>query len=206
MKKIKTKIPVSKILLGVFSVSFAILLALVLNEWREKTANEKLAKESLVKIRKELSSNYDIVWNNLDKNRKIVENQKKAYLKIITKLENEPSHAAADLIQSEFPFSFMTETIKETAWNSANLTHAVEYLDFDIVELLSATYESQDSYSRWNEKVLERLSSPDLFKKETIKAELLSYFMLLEMYFQMSESLVEEYEVCLKEINPASVQ
>ena len=37
-------------------------------------------------------------------------------------------------------------------------------------------------------------------KKETMKSELQAYFMKLKMYFQLTESLIDDYERCLKEI------
>ena len=86
----------------------------------------------------------------------------------------------------------------KTAWNSSNLTNAVIYIDFDLIQLLSGTYETQGLYSRVNENILERLFSPGLFKQETMKSELQAYFMKLKMYFQVTDSLIKDYELCLK--------
>ncbi|NOX88305.1 MAG: hypothetical protein GXO77_04705 [Calditrichaeota bacterium] len=201
MKELKKKISVSQLLLEMFSVIFAILLALAVNEWRTVRANENLADEALKKIKKEISSNLEIVKKTLELNRNIKERQKKAFINIRKEILSSSSDNIDKQIRLKFPFAFMTEPVKKTAWNSANLTHAVEYLDFNIVEVLSSTYEGQERYSRFNEKILEKLSSPGLFKKETMISEFQSYFMRLEMYFQITESLIENYELCLKKID-----
>ncbi|MFQ6606668.1 MAG: hypothetical protein ACE5DP_03315 [Fidelibacterota bacterium] len=192
MREITNKLYISKILLEVFSVTFAVLLALGVNEWRNIRANEKLANEALENIRKELSSNLDVVKEMLLLNKEIVKRQKEAFARIKEKPDSDIS---------EFPFAFMVQSVKKTAWNSSNLTSAVRYLDFNLVQHLSETYEGQELYSKVNENILERLSSPGLFKRETMKPELQAYFMKLEMYFQIAESLIKNYELCLEKIN-----
>lgn len=200
MKKVKNRISISKILLEIFSVSFAVLLALGVNEWRNIRANEKLANEALENIRKEILSNLDIAKETLTLNKEIVKKQKMAFLSIKKEIDSNISNSIENDVHSRFPFSFMFSPIKKTAWNSSNLTNAVIYLDFDLVQLLSETYENQELYSRVNENIVERFFSPGVFKKETMKAELQAYFMKSNMYFQVTESLINDYERCLKEI------
>ncbi|NOZ62371.1 MAG: hypothetical protein GXO74_11905 [Calditrichaeota bacterium] len=191
----------SKFLLEMFSVIFAILLALVVNEWRTSHANKILAHEALLKIRREISSNHEIVHKLLNMNKLVKKNQLKAYNAIKKEIRTNSSHNIEDHIKQKFPFQFMTQALKKTAWNSSNLTHAVEFFDFSIVEVLSETYEDQKLHTRVNEKILDRLASPGLFKKETMISEMSSFFMLLEMYFQITESLLKEYENCLRVID-----
>ena len=143
MKDIKKKIPISRLLFEMFSVIFAILLALAANEWRTIRTNEKLANEALKKISKEIVSNLEIVKETLNSNRSIKEKQWKAYLNLKKEIDNYSSTNVDEQIGAKFPFAFMTKSIKKTAWNSANLTHAVEYLDFNIVEVLSGTVNIQ---------------------------------------------------------------
>lgn len=200
MKKAKNRIPFSKILLEIFSVSFAILLALGVNEWRNVRANERLANEALENIRKEILSNLDIAKETLALNKEIVEKQKKAFLNIKKEMDSNVSNGIENPVNSKFPYTFMVSPVNKTAWNSSSLTNAVIYIDFDLIQLLSGTYETQGLYSRVNENILERFFSPGLFKKETMIAELQAYFMKLKMYFQVTESLIDDYERCLKEI------
>ncbi len=200
MKKVKNRISVSKILLEIISVSFAVLLALGVNEWRNIRANERLANEALENIRKEILSNLDIAKETLTLNKEIVKKQKVAFLSIKKEIDSNIPNSIENDVHSRFPFSFKFSPTKKTAWNSSNLTNAVTYLDFDLVQLLSETYETQELYSRVNENILERLFSPGLFMKKTISAELQAYFMKLKMYFQVTESLIDDYELCLKEI------
>ena len=195
------KFSISKILLEMFSVVFAIILALGVNEWRESAANKKLARGALIKIENEIKSNRDIVKKMLAHNRKYAEKQKIAFESIKEEIKKRKANKTEEQILSKFPFAFMTQTVKNTAWHSANLTHAVEYLDFSIVEALSATYGAQESYSRFNESMLEKLASPGLFRKETMISEFQAYFQSQEMYFQITESLIEDYENCSKVIN-----
>ena len=200
MKKSKNKISVSKILLEIFSVSFAVLLALGVNEWRNNRANERLANEALENIKKEILSNLDIAKETLALNKEIVEKQKKAFISIKKEIESNISNGIENDVHSKFPFTFKFSPVKKTAWNSSNLTNAVIYIDFDLIQLLSETYETQGLYSRVNENIVERFASPGLFMQKTISAELQAYFMKIKMYFQVTEALIDNYERCLIEI------
>ena len=200
MKKSKNKISVSKILLEIFSVSFAVLLALGVNEWRNNRANERLANEALENIKKEILSNLDIAKETLALNKEIVEKQKKAFISIKKEIESNISNGIENDVHSKFPFTFKFSPVKKTAWNSSNLTNAVIYIDFNLIQLLSETYETQGLYSRVNENIVERFASPGLFMQKTISAELQAYFMKIKMYFQVTEALIDNYERCLIEI------
>ena len=142
----------------VFSVVFAVLLALGLNSWREERKNIQLGKKAVASIVLEMKSNIaeldDAITNfniRLDS----------------LKLQQERLKNGSD---EESSFGYDHPVLNKTAWNTANITQAVQYMDTKLVMDISEIYIVQDMYTDLGFSYFKVLTDVDFCNKENIRA------------------------------------
>ncbi len=137
----KPRIAWRPLLLEAFFVVLGVVLALAANEWREYRNHQRHAAQALSSIREELSVN-----------RRAVESALRYHLHLSDTLrfflpprEGAPPARVPD--SRLFSRGFVDPaTILSTAWEVANATDAVSYMEYDDLLLLSRTYADQRSY------------------------------------------------------------
>lgn len=204
MKKVKEmvdKVPFGKISLEIFSIVFAILFALAINEWNDNRNNQKLAKESLENIKTELQENLKIVSDLLTKNVENYKNQQKAFINLKNDLSKKDSNLDAEQLISKFPLNFEVNNGRKTAWQTAGLTQAIRYFKPDITQRLSGIYERQDDFFNLSNQLLNMYASPRLYDTNTMNSQLQACFSKYTMYFSLGQNLVDSYQKCLEHIN-----
>jgi hypothetical protein len=182
------KISITHFIVEVFSVVFAVLLALGVNEWRESNNNEDLATEALSKVIQEIESNQ----NRLSK---VLLNHKNIITEIdtvISKLKRKDDIVGFGDIIFEAP--------SRTAWDAAVLTAAVNYLDYDMVEKITSVYSTQKVYTDVSDRVFQELVFfvPDKGREEMVKQFTKQKIYVMNL-ISIEEQLSEEYSKFLDE-------
>ena len=125
----------SRILIEFLSISFAVFLALLVNQWKENRHNKKLAEISLKNIRLEITNN-----------KSTVEEMLPTHKKIMTKLDSLEKLAENNVNIDSCDLNINFQIISNTAWDAALLTQAIAYIDLETVMEISMLYKLQDYY------------------------------------------------------------
>ena len=178
----------TNILTEVFSVVFAVLLALGVNEWRTSKNNEELGSEAFKKIVTEVKRNKDKVDSLLQNHKKILADIDS----VIARLKRKDNNLSFGQIIFETPSS--------TAWEAAKLTSAINYLDYDKVEKITSVYATQKTYSDVSDKVFGELVFfvPDS-DREVMRKQMYKQKVYLYNFISIEEQLIKEYETFLEE-------
>jgi hypothetical protein len=181
------KLPLTNILVEVFSVVLAVLLALGVNEWRTNKNNEDLGAEAYEKVVKEVERNR----SKLDT---LLANHKKILVEIdsvISKLKRNSNEISFGQINFETPSS--------TAWEAAKLTAAVNYLEYDRVEMITSVYSTQKVYSDVSDRIFQELV---FFVPDKDREKMINQFFKQKVYLNnlilIEEQLIQEYKKFLE--------
>ena len=173
------------------SVSFAVLIALLVNQWREDHNNGKLAEKAIYNIRQELQENKEVMDILIPSHKSILSHIDS----IIGRKEN--YNSTVDSI-----ISIDVALISSSAWEMAEITNAIFYLNFDDANKMAKVYNLQsyyesiikqfilkNSFSYQSDQDLEFLRNNKQFLETIIPLEedLQNYFNLL-----LKNVLVEE--------------
>ena len=167
------------------------LIALLVNQWREDHNNGKLAEKAIYNIKQELQENKDAMAILIPSHKSILSQIDS----IIVRKENDNSTANSII-------SIDVTLISSSAWEMAEITNAIFYLDFDDANKMAKVYNLQsyyesiikqfilkNSYSYQSDQDLEFLRNNKQFLETIIPLEedLQNYFNLL-----LKNVLVEE--------------
>jgi len=178
------KIPFQKLLIEVFSIVLAVLLALGVNQWREQEANEALARTALANVASELESN----------------------LKLLT-LINTNNAAALESIsdqEDDEPVVFVPGLqLQEIAWESLLSTGVSTYVDYSTILMISETYSIQDVYKGLGAQVTQAEMTATAFSvamgtvvdDRILRSEFVGYF---ELLVQIELQLLESYGLAME--------
>ena len=185
------RLNIQRLIFEFISVSFAVLIALLVNQWREDHNNGKLAEKAIYNIKRELQENKDVMANLIPSHKSTL-----AHIdSVIGRKENNIS--TVDSI-----ISIDVTLISSSAWEMAKITNAIFYLDFDDANKMAKVYNLQsyyesilkqfilkNSYSYQSDQDLEFLKNNKQFLETIIPLEegLQNYFNLL-----LKNVLVEE--------------
>ena len=180
-----SKINFSKIIFEFISVSFAVLFAILLNQWREDRNNKDLAQKAIVNVREEFIENKEILV-------KFIPNHKSILVEIDSVI-NSSDKDNVPVIKN-----ININLINSSAWEMAKITNAVYYLDFDIVNNLSKIYKLQAYYeSIVKQYILKNAAS---YQLETDKKYLLDTKRFLETIIPLEVDLVGYYNLMLDKV------
>ena len=185
------RLNIQRLIFEFISVSFAVLIALLVNQWREDHNNGKLAEKAIYNIKQELHENKDVM--------DILIPSHKSTLSHIDSIigRKEKNISSVDSI-----ISIDVTLISSSAWEMAEITNAIFYLDFDDANKMAKVYNLQsyyesiikqfilkNSYSYQSDQDLEFLRNNKQFLETIIPIEedLQKYFRLL-----LKNVLVEE--------------
>ncbi|MGW8265871.1 MAG: hypothetical protein ACWGSQ_05845 [Longimicrobiales bacterium] len=134
-------------------VVFAVIVALGVDEWRESRQNAELAERALAGIAAEIESN----------RRELVENGE-ANQALLTRVRE----AARDsVLPDDFNVTFEYSLISASAWETAQVTRATQFIPLDRVQTLAKLYGLQALYQASQDKVMDFiLSVGDLADRE----------------------------------------
>jgi len=183
--RLMEKLP--ELLLEAASVVFAVLLALAVDEWHETRSQTALAERARAGILEEIRINQTELRNIRDNNR--------ALLKRIedTRSRLEQKQNAA------LQFHFEIALLSSAAWNTAQMTQAANYLDFEWLRRVSNVYELQDLYVTSQSAVVDRLSGISEILEDDPRRMLDIIAERLRVALKVQDSLLEEYGKVLEQ-------
>ncbi|MCP4660296.1 MAG: hypothetical protein GY856_33260 [bacterium] len=127
------------------SVVFAVLVALAVDEWRDNRANAQLATRARASIIEEIRANRADLSESREDNQAILASIDQALSKIDTD----------ETVQVNVDFS--VSLLSSSAWETAQMTRSVHFLEYEWLAKISTLYELQEFY-------------------EDLQSELVSYF------------------------------
>jgi len=129
------KLNIRRLIFEFISVSFAVMSALLVNQWKEGYDNRKLAERAICNIKQELHENKDVLANLIQYHKSVL-----SQLDSII-ANNENNCSSADSI-----ISINVTLISSSAWEMAKITNAIFYIDFDNANKLAKVYKLQAYY------------------------------------------------------------
>lgn len=184
------KLPFTNLLIESFSVIFAVLLALFVNEWREDISDKRAAADALDKIVIEIKENKSNLENSIDVHKKTISD-----LKQLVKI------AGGNVPDSIFQ-GYNFELMKKISWEAAVLTDVIHNLDFKLVSKLSGIYAEQDFYSSLINKMMDRIVFESKYSNND---ELVSTLKNHQKYFsvllEIEQQLIAKYTSFLENQN-----
>ncbi len=185
------KIPFKRVLLEIISVVFAVLLALGVNEWRKNLENEQLSRQALVNIVLEIEANKSDIVNGLAEHKQL-----STYLDSTLKAYKEVEKGESNAVKKSFRFSYEHSVLNSTAWNSAQITQAVKFMDYETISALSTIYELQAIYKDHGKEVIAAMGKVAYHEAE-FKSFLKANIFNVRISINIEESLVEAYDAFL---------
>ena len=129
------------LLLEAFFVVLGVALAFAVNEWREHRNQTQHASMALETIRSELAVNQEAIEDVLTYHLQLADT--------LHSLTNRNAQSEAPIYPDIRLFTkgyVAPATLRSTAWEAANATDAVTYMDYNDVLLLSGIYAQQHRY------------------------------------------------------------
>lgn len=178
--RLREKLP--ELILEAVSVVFAVLLALGVDEWRETRSRNALAERARASILEEIRSNEAELRRTRDANRALQQKIEETLLEV-QRREGEPS----------LELNFQIALLSSASWQTAQMTQAANFLDFDWVRRVSNVYELQDLYLTSQSAVVDRISGISEILEDNPQRMLNIIAERLRVNLQTQDSLLEEY-------------
>jgi hypothetical protein len=180
------KIDFRKLIFEFTSVSFAVLVALVVNQWRADYNNKKIAEKAVDNIKTEIIENRDIM-NKIIPNHQLVLNKIDSLLLIRENLDNDTT--------SIMPFNIILTN--SSAWEMSKITNAVFYINFDTANKIAKVYNLQKYY----ESIIKQYFIKNSFSnKETDIDNFKKTKQFLETIIPLEENLKSLYNRLINEV------
>ncbi|MES1242908.1 MAG: hypothetical protein ABUT39_14935 [Acidobacteriota bacterium] len=177
--RLREKFP--ELLVEAASVVFAVLLALAVDEWRENRSHKELAEHARTGILEEIRSNESELRNSRQANRALLRQVEEALLRIQERRD------------TSLQFNFQIALLSSAAWNTAQVTQAASFLDFDWLRRVSKVYELQGVYVTSQAAVVDRISSISEILEDNPRRMLTIISERLRVTLRIQDSLLEEY-------------
>jgi hypothetical protein len=183
----RRKLP--ELLLEAAMIFFAVMLALAAEEWREQKDRLELADRALRSVIEEVRSNLEELEITGVRNTERLESASA----VLAELE-----AGRD--QSDADVGLEVALLSSAAWQSAQMSQAVQYLDFDVMRELSEVYEVQDLYERVQSSAVDHMTAAMRTAQEDPAAAVRQGVISLALLADLRTSLAEVYGAALEEI------
>ena len=167
------------------SVVFAVLVALAVDEWWEDRENVELARRAMAGILQEIKANRDELLDSSEKNDSL-----RARLEAALSQES----YSEDL---EVTFSF--SLLSSAAWETAKVTRAVHFMDYERVTRLSRLYHLQDLYDRTQGEFVAEIGALGEAADDNIPGVLGALRQRLDVVITLQNGLLESCAAVLEE-------
>jgi len=193
MRSLKDRgISISAIIIEIATIIFSILLALGVNEWRETQSNKRLAFRALSDFRKELVMNRDAVGAAMKDQEGTV-----AFLEGVMR-----RYTAGEQVEVRFPEIDLPDVLT-TAWETALVSRALSYIDYDILMVLSEINLQQRWLLSLEEKVFQSILSPGSHDRGQMRGLVRSIHASLKNIMQVERKLIGLYDSGIEKIDHA---
>lgn len=184
---LRRKLP--ELFLEAAMIFFAVMLALAAEEWRERRDRLELADRALRSVAEELRSNLEELELTGDRNAERLE----AGTTVLAELEADRDPGDADI-------GLEVALLSKAAWQSAQMSQAVQYFDFDLMRSLSEVYEIQDLYERMQTGAVDSMTEMMRTAEEDPVAAVRQALISLTVLTDVQGSLREVYRETLEEM------
>ncbi len=182
----KKSINFNHLIFEFISVSFAVIFALFVNQWREDYNNQKLAEKSITNISEELKENKETLTQLIPKHKAL-----------IVSIDSLLAIAKTDSIDKNTLNAVEITLISSSAWEMAKITKAVYFIDFDEVNNLAKVYNLQAYY----ESIVKQYILKNSLSNSNVDLESLNKVkVFLEAIVPLEEDLVFYYNLILTEV------
>lgn len=131
------------------SVVFAVLLALVVNEWRESVNKNNLAEKAKQNIITEIKSNFDKLQITRDNHKETIDS-----LAVVYGGSKSPETVG----------NINFELLTTGAWETARITNALNYMNLEMVSEISEVYVHVELYNEMSNKLIYQMMFPENFE------------------------------------------
>jgi hypothetical protein len=181
-----------RISIEMFSVVFAVILALLIDEWRSNKTNHRLAETAYTNIKTELTANQKALTSMLVSHDSLL-----AILdSILVKIEKKGSSAYFTLN------GFRLELLSDAAWEATKNTSAINYMDFNDIMDISSVYDAQTIYRNLMDDFFDEqlVGSRDDSQKDKIN-QLYSFNSFLTRFVAIGHQLEDLYVEVINELD-----
>jgi hypothetical protein len=176
-----------ELLLEAASVMFAVLVALAVDEWRDDRANMELAARARESILAEVETNRAELLDGRADN--------EAMLGTLEEGLRQLKEGREGRISIDFSFALLSTA----AWQTAQVTQATHFMEFDWVTRVARLYDMQDVYDGSQTAILERISGFGNISDENAEEHLRGLTGRLLILLEFQDSLLEGYAEILGE-------
>ena len=171
-------------------IFFAVMLALAAEEWREKRDRLELADRALRSVVEEMRSNLEELKSTGVRNAERLE----AARIVLEELEAGRDQGDADV-------GLEVALLSAAAWESAQMSQAVQYLDFDVMRDLSEVYEIQALYDRMQAGAVDNMTEMMRTAEQDPVAAVRQGMIGLSVLTDLHASLIEVYRNALEKLD-----
>lgn len=179
----------SRILIEFLSIAFAVFLALLVNQWKENRHNKKLAEVSLENIRLEINNN-----------KSTIEEMLPMHEKIIVKLDSLQVLAENNIVIDSSDLNINFQLISNTAWDAAQLTQAIAYIDVETVMDISMLYKLQDYFQSFVKEYISKSIYDTDFSITNDLKEIKAAKKFFQLIIRIENNLLEFYKYAQDEL------
>lgn len=170
-------------------IFFAVVLALAAEEWREGRDRRALADRALRSVVEEIRSNLE----ELERTTPTNEERLGRARRVLDELEAGGEVGDADI-------GLEVSLLSAAAWQSAQMSQAVQYLDLETVREISEVYEIQDLYERMQDGMVDGMGDLIRIAEEDPQAAVRQGTSSLGLLLEMQRVLAEVYRNTLAEL------
>jgi hypothetical protein len=182
--QLREKLP--ELILEAVSVVLAVLLALAVDEWRETRSQNALAERARLSILEEIRSNEAELRGTREANHALLQQIQ------------ETLAGGRQGPEMSLEFNFQIALLSSASWDTAQMTQAASFLDFDWVRRVSKVYEFQDLYVTSQSVVVDRISGISEILENDPFQMLRIIAGRLRANLELQDSLLEKYEEVLR--------
>jgi hypothetical protein len=186
-QNIKTwiKLKISEIFIQVIVVVISIVLALTVDEWRDRKSRAELADRVLVSVIEELKSNKQELQESITENDTIL-----SFLTQEFKIKK----------QSKEGIQFSVSQLSSAAWQTAQGTQALHLIDLDRLLQFARVYELQSLYNSNQNKIVEEIGQTWL-DEQTKEVQMVrkKVFVQIATVNQIGKEVLNQYKRVLSD-------
>jgi len=186
-RRLRHRLP--DLLLEAGMIFLAVILALAAEEWREGRDRQELADRALRSVVDEIRSNLEELERTGPRNGERVE----AARAVLERLEEGADSGDADV-------GLEVSLLSTAAWQSAQMSQAVQYLDLEVMRQLSEAYEVQELYERMQARLVDGMVGLVGVAEEDPEAAVRQGLAGVSMLLELSRSVVGVYRETLESL------
>ena len=173
----------------VFSVVFAVLVALAVDEWWEDRENAELGRRGMAAVSAEISRNLEELQDGFTRSDTM-----------LATIDSVIADLQAERDPGEVSINYPVALLSDAAWETAQVTRAVHFVPLESVIRIARLYDLQEFFARNQEVLTEQIATMGLGNE----AELLESIRALRARYRIvvgfRQALMDSYACSLAEL------